>query len=386
MKARAKNLLYFGYMFLLGLYISSLQSSVTKLGGELGGFPWLMSLFVTLHFVGSMLSPAVAGEISDRVGKKPVLIGFSLLMAAGMAMLAAHPNAFVAGAGILLVGASLSALEGQMSATLSDQNPGRSEKALNDSQVFNGVGAVLGPMLMLALTKAGGGWELGIWIIVALFAGATLWLWKTPIAGAREPERQAGRPAYTGILLRDKLFLALAAAIFLYVAVEQAVAFHINTLFTASREELAAFSLSGFWGGMIVMRFLSARLHRHIGKIMVVSIGAACAELMLLQAGLSPYLDAALLLLLGASLAVIWPLLMSVSAQKFSACSGTASGLMMMSGGLGGMAGPAGVGLAVSSLGVHHALLLPAAGAALIGVLWWRAGRVAKRRRPEGID
>ncbi len=374
------NLIYYTYMFLLGFYISSLQFCVTKLNAGLGGFPWLLNVFITLHFVGSMLSPAVAGEISDRLGKKPVLIGFSLSMMAGMVLLATHATAFIAGAGILMIGASLSAMEGQMSAVLAQLNPGKSDKVLNDSQVFNCVGAVLGPIYMLLLEKSGGTWELGIWTAVLLFAGATVWLMKTPVPKAAHVSApREKRTAYSGILLRNKLFLTILVAIFLYVAVEQGAAFYVNTLFPSGRAELAAFSLSGFWGGMIVLRFFTARFYRHARKIMTASIISAVASLLLLQAGISAYADAALFILLGTSLAVMWPMLMSVCNQSFAECGGTASGLMMMAGGLGGMAGPAGLSL-FSFAGTHRAILLLAAGALFIGLLWWRTVSMTKAR------
>lgn len=373
------NLIFYAYMFLLGLYISSLQFCVVKLNAGFGGQAWLMNVFIALHFVGSMLSPAIAGEISDRLGKKPVLIGFSLCMMAGMALLATHASVYAAGAGILIIGASLSALEGQMSAMLSELNPGKSDKVLNDSQVFSCVGAVLGPVYLLLLEKAGGSWELGIWTIVFLFAIATIWLVKTPVARAdRVAASKERKVSYSGILLRNKLFLVLLAAIFLYVAVEQGAAFYVNALLSSERAELAAFSLSGFWGGMILLRFLAARFYRQAKKIMAISIGCAVASSLLLQAGVSPYLDAALFVLLGASLAVIWPMLMSASNQKFSAYSGTASGLMMMAGGLGGMVGPAGLGFLSTFAGVRRAMLLLAAAAALIGLLWWKSAPRSK--------
>jgi fucose permease len=146
---------------------------------------------------------------------------------------------------------------------------------------------------------------------------------------------------------------------------------------------LATISLSGFWGGMILLRFLTARFYQHARKIMSISILSAFVTLVLLQTGISPYLDAVLFILLGSSLAVIWPLLMSVCNQVFGAYSGTASGLMMMAGGLGGIAGPTGMNALSPFTGAHHVMVLLAVAAAIMGFLWWRT--VAKTRDKKSL-
>src|SRR5581483_9374234 len=56
------------------------------LANDLGFSPWLVGLLYTMMLVGSVVGPMGAGRLSDRVGRKAVLVA-SLLLATAVTLL-----------------------------------------------------------------------------------------------------------------------------------------------------------------------------------------------------------------------------------------------------------------------------------------------------------
>ena len=355
------NAICYTVMFLLGLWLSVYQSVISEITDSMGTGGTFTGILIALYFFGALTVPPVAGEVSDRFGKKPVLLTAVLVMVIGIATVASTGHIVLAGLGVFLTGAGACTLEGLFSAKITDEHAENSEKIMNYSQGVFCAGAVLGPMLVLAVRVPGGVWQTSMYIIAALMAvagGAILCL----PGDNKVPERVKGGAAYSFSLLRDIRFLLFFFSILLYVGAEAGVAFFITDYFEGSTSVLGEISLSLFWGSMIIGRLIAGLLYRHSGKIMMICLFTALVFSLLLQINQPPFVSVCLYILIGLGMSAVWPLIMAACTRTFRSTSGTAGGLMMLGGSLGGMLIPFVIGIISSTGSVRSAILLvPAA-------------------------
>ena len=355
------NAICYTVMFLLGLWLSVYQSVVSEITGSMGSGSALTGILIALYFFGAITMPPVAGEVGDRFGKKPVLLTAVVVMIAGIVTFTSTGHIVLAGLGVFLTGAGACTLEGLFSAKITDEHADSSEKIMNYSQGFFCAGAILGPMIVLAVRVPGGVWQTSMYIIAALMAvagGAILCL----PGDKKVPGRAKGGAAYSFSLMRDIRFLLFFFSILLYVGAEAGVAFFITDYFEGSTTVLGEISLSLFWGSMIIGRLIAGLLHRHSGKIMMIGLVTAMVFSLLLQINRAPVVSVFLYIMIGFGMSAVWPLLMAACTRAFSGTSGTAGGLMMLGGSLGGMLIPFVIGVISNAGSVRGAILLvPAA-------------------------
>jgi len=349
-------------MLLLGLYLSVYQTVISNITDAMGFDSMMTGLLVALYFLGALLMPLVAGEISDRIGKKIVLLASSAVVVIGILIVAASSNIILICIGVFFTGAGNCTLEGIFSSKIADRYPDESEKIMNYSQMFFCIGAVLGPMLSLLVRTSGGAWKTSMYIAASLFLLAGVAVSQLP--DDRNEISTAGKKntAYSFALLKDIRCILLFISMFLYVGGESGLAFftmdyYAETAASASGE----ISLSLFWGSMVIGRLIAGILHRHSNKIMILGLAAATIFSALLQLNTSALVSIILFFLTGLGMSAIWPLIMANCTRTFSSYSGTAGGLMMAGGALGGMVVPFLMGL-LSGHSVRTAILVvPAA-------------------------
>lgn len=366
--------LCFAYMLLLGAYLSFFQSIIYEMSGSRETDTVWISVWIALFFGGFILAPILAGEIGDRIGKKPVLQLASVLMSAGILLIAFSGHRIVVCAGILLTGVSFSTLEGLLSSQITDYFPDDAERFMNYSQGFFCFGAAIGPTLALLINRLGGSWRSGMIIGACLFILAFLALFKLPNDREAWPQTNGRRekvPTYSFTLISDRRMILLFAAMMLYVGVEEGTAFFINRYFVdIGAVSYSEINLSLYWAGMIFGRFISGKLYKHFDTIILVCLPLTICASLLLQLNVSAAVYFVLFYLTGLGMSVIWPVLMSVCTRTFKRCSGTAGGMMMTGGALGGMLVPALIGVVSEGRGVRAAFLIVPAAMTMVLVLW----------------
>lgn len=130
-------------------------------GFEMGGFQLVLrgvstefsmtatgaGLLVAAQNAGIMLMPPLFGSLSDRIGKKRVLLLFSLIFCLGCAFTGLSRGVLPFILGVFLIGSGYSVCECTGSAALADAYPEKSAKYINLSQCMLSAGAVVSPVL-----------------------------------------------------------------------------------------------------------------------------------------------------------------------------------------------------------------------------------------------
>lgn len=196
---------------LLGLFLVLPVLSVYALGLK-GATPFMAGLAVGFYGLAQMIMQAPAGMLSDRFGRKPVIVAGLLVYVAGSVLAALSHGIYGLLAGRFLQG--LGAISSVILALIADLTR---EEVRGRAMAFVGIsigmsftlGFVLGPII-----AAHRGVPFLFWILAALDASAILYL--LLFIPSRPPKRAAAvNRRNLGLVLRDRNLTALDGVMFL---------------------------------------------------------------------------------------------------------------------------------------------------------------------------
>ena len=362
----------FMFMLLLGINLSVYQSIILDINTFFGLDGASTGLFIALYCLGSLITPTLAGELSDRVGKKKVLMVSCVVFIVGIAIVSQSGSIITCCIGIFLIGSGSCTIEGIFSAKITDENPQSSEKLMNFSQLFFCVGAVAGPMLALFMKSLGADWQTIMLIVAAIFMPASISLFWIPGDKKASSEPSTQNKAYSLILIKNAKFLLFFFSMLFYIGAEVSVAFSITGYFSEGGQTVISgeIVLSLFWAGMIIGRLIAGILHKLSDKVMIICLITGVVFSSLLQFKFQTVISMVLFFLLGLSFSAVWPLLMAFCTQAFTRYSGTAGGLMVMGGSVGGMTFPALMGAVAGVAGARAAMVVSTGATAVTLVLY----------------
>lgn len=320
-------------------------------------------------FLAQFAASSVGAVLSSYRPRRSLIVGYALV-AAGLLGLAGLPWPLTRLA-MALVGLGLGLAIPATNLWVAHRNPRRRGAALAWLNMSWGVGAFLSPLLFAALLgrvpTAG--------LLAALAALAALVSITLAVSGPRQaaaaPEPRSPAAAAGG----DRPALVLLAAIlFLYVGSENAV----GGWLVAFSDELgggrSAVSLwigSGFWAALLAGRAAAPALLRRWSEpaLYRASLAVAGAGMLLLALAGSRPAVAAGALLAGVGLAPLFPLTVSILAERTEADGSRRTGWLFAFGGLGGAALPWLSGQ-VADAAPGHAFAVPLAGLVLLAMLY----------------
>lgn len=374
-----------GVLFFVGFEMGGFQLVLRSVSAEFSVGTIGAGLLVAAQYASVILMPLLFGRLSDRVGKKKVILSFSLVFLLGCALSALAHSVLVFAAGVFCVGAGYSVCETTGSAALSDISPERSARWINLSQGALSLGAVTSPLLtQFGIQTLGWSWR-AVFSIAA--AGALIAF--LPLAFSQFPSGAAAKePAVKPVhgFFADPAFALFFCSILLYVGLENGFGYFTESLFSVelNAASFGAYAISAYWASMALSRFvfgvLPFRPERSLLFCLLAS-GALFTALALLRL---PVLSLVSCALIGFAFGPIWSSLMDLAARRHPGASGGAMGLMSAGCGLGGALFPALMGVLSAQIDLRAAFLLLALSALAAGVLSFLATRVQSRgEQPE---
>jgi fucose permease len=338
-----------------------------------------VGLVLAAAMLGTILSGFGTGPLVARLGVGRLLVASSLLTAAsalGTALTPAWWGAVVAG---LFAGLGGGAIDAGINVFAAARFTPRLTSWLHASY---GVGATAGPLLTSAVVARAGSWRAAYAVVgLALLAMSGLFLatagrWRGP-DGPRSP---AGRAASLGGALRQPRVWRGAATFFVYAGLEVGAGLWAFSWLSEGRglagPEASAW-VAGFWGSLTAGRLLAGALTRRWPSHAVLrgAIAGVPAGILVLWGGIGPAAGAAGLVLLGLTLAPIYPLLVAETPGQVGApLAAHAIGLQVAAFYLGTAVLPGAAGVLARHGGLE--LLGPyflVTALALVGLHWPRA-------------
>lgn len=345
-----------------GLLIPSLIRSIEATFDQTDAGIGLVYFLYSIAYVGGSLG---GGAVTERLGRRTVLVGAALLHAAGlvgMGLAGAWPF-FV----LVTVPAGLGAgiIDGGANGLFLDLFRSGRGRAMNLLHLCFSVGALSAPLVAGALVSNGTPWQ-----AVMIGSGAALVLLAIAFgligmpAGRRE-QQAAESPSQegpmllprTGRLLSRPLVL-LGVGIACYVASEVGVSNWLVRFLEPAPLSIATLALSLFWAGIAAGRLISSQIADRFDHL---DFTIACAGLLavtLAGAILIPDLPISigLFALSGLASGPIFPMIVALGGERFPERSAAVGGFLTGMGVIGGTIYPPAMGLLSVIVGLPVAM------------------------------
>jgi len=360
-------------LFLFAVYLEAVGILLPTLGRTFRLGPAVEGRIFPASFGGYILGVVGCGFLSDRLGRKRVLLGTVLVYAIALGLAGFAHSFGVVLAAFALIGAGGGAMETVASALAADLYPEKRAAILNALQIAFSTGAVLAPLLAQKLLALGTDWHrLFLWVALANFVLlALLAMQKFPVL---PHAAEALDGAALKAILTQPAFLILCAAQALYVGAEVGLSSWLPSYFQrlpggAARAGLV---VSGFWLAVTLGRaavgggVLGLPLTR-LAALMGI-LGAAASGAALLFSSVGPVL----LCIFGTGLCFsgIFGLVLAEAGNRYPRSAGTVFGGVVAAGGVGGAVVPWAIGaLAGTAWGWHGALFLVPMSSLVLGLL-----------------
>ncbi len=362
----------------LGLYLSAYQNVLPDITSEYSFDGFASGLIVSVHFIASFLFPFLIGPISDKKGRKPVLVLCFLLILLSLFLVIISNNVYLFILSIFIIGGSYSVIEGSMSSLLSEVNPGQEGKVMNISQMYFCAGAVVGPILGMVINSIYDNWRSIYVFVILVFVLCLSFLIFSKLPNAAE--KCDKNEASIGKIIRNKYFIILLAAMFLYISIEEGTAFWIGEFVdkTMSGAISSSLYLSVYWLGMALGRLCASIYKGSASRFSSIMLALSVVFFGFLLLSASPASVLIGFFFVGFGFAPVWPLIMTLSTTSFPDMPDTSAGGVMSAGSVGAAISPMILGACTEMFSIKGAFILLLA--FLISLFFVQLFLVRKRR------
>ena len=376
--------------FSAGFLMAAIGPVLPALSARTGASLSVMGRLMSAIFLGSLAAQAVSGWASDRFGRRVVLAaGLLLLAVTGLVIAVATALPLTLAAGVVYgIGYGAFSLSGNV--MTSELVPARRASAVNLVNMFFGVGAVVGPLVVSVLLQRTGAALPVLWMGAALLAAAA--------AGARFalparlPVSREGAVAVAaeGAVvrkpsLRDPMLLACGIFLMLYVGSEMAAgawtAVYLHQS-TGMNEANSAAATSLFWAMLTMGRIAGVVGGMRVSdeRLLTAAVWITCAGAAVLWAAHgSATASVVAFAILGFGYGPIYPTGVAVLTSRFPQAAGTATSQMGVLAASGGALLPWIHGLVLAHRPTAESALLTLAVAIAMIAAWECTRRLAHR-------
>jgi fucose permease len=376
--------------FSAGFLMAAIGPVLPALSARTGASLARMGMLTMTIFGGSFAAQFVAGLASDRFGRRLVLTaGLSLLAATGATIGFSTSLALTLALGVVYgFGYGAFTLSGNVMA--SELMPTRRASAVNLVNMFFGLGAVAGPLVVSILLRRTGASLPALWVGAGLLAlaaavSAITLPDRLPAAAAAQRSALDGVVGPTPSLLRDRMLLACGVLLLLYVGSEMAAGFWSTVYLQQSAGMNAARSAAAtslFWAMLTLGRVgaVVAGMRLHAEHLLTASVWIACAGAALLWLGHGAATASVIAFaILGFGYGPIYPTGVAVLTSRFPHAAGLATSQMGVLAAIGGALLPWIHGLVLAHRPTADSALLTLAIAVATIVAWECTRRLARR-------
>jgi fucose permease len=333
-----------------------------------------LGLFYFLNAVAYATGSLGGGIVTERLGRRTVLVLAALLLLAGLAMLGTIPIWAVFLLAAVPAGLGAGAIDGGANGLILDLFPSSRGRALNTLHLFFSVGALSSPLVVGRLVEMGVAWQAIVLGTAVVAVPVAVLLALVPLPHGRHVKTNVeGEPAPGRLAFRWPL-IVLEISIACYVASEIGVSSWLVRFLEEAPLALATTSLSLFWAGLALGRLISARISDRFDHLVFATVSAAVAGFAVIAAVLVPSIGASIVLFTVAGFASgpVFPLIVAIGGERHPGRSAAVSGFLTGAAVVGSVIYPpimgflsVNVGLAVAMFGAGL-LSLASAGALLL--------------------
>ncbi len=362
MKNRFVIILSFIVTMVFGMVLTSYSPLLPSIAAEFSLSLSQSGFIFSANFIGFVSFILVGGVLADHIGKKTIFVISVSGFAVALMIFPFTPNFILACVVMALIGGFGGIIETVTGAVMSDINPSKESFYVNMTQVFFGIGAVIGPIIAGLVVAAGINWKMYYFVIgvISVIIAIFLAIAKVP----NKPSEEALSLSILRKLFRDKRLLLICLCMFLYTGSEVGSWGWMTTFlnedmsFSILKSSIA---VAGFWASMTVSRFICGYLTLKFSEKWIVAVLAFFSAIFVLLMGLvqSETMIWFVIIGLGFSFSSQWPLIATYGSKAHKASSATVFAMLVGSGGLGATIIPYAMGLVGEVVGVKVASMSP---------------------------
>ncbi len=349
-----------GVMFLYAVYLGAISVLLPFIGKSFHLGSEAQGRLFPADFIGFVSGVLLCGALSDRYGRKRVLLGGIFSYALGLMLFGYAANFELALAATFLLGAGSGAMEAVASALASDLFPDRRAFILNTIQVAFGAGAASSPAFARIVLMAGLDWR--VLYLGLAFANVVLFL---ILLLQRVPDAAVNEQGFDFraliSLMKQRPFIMLCAAEAVYVGAETGFFSWMPTYFEheiTGGAKYAGLVVTVFWIAITIGRFLTGFMierHRLTNLILALTVFSGLSSVLSLV-WKHPVIIMGMVALTGLGLSGIFGLILAEAGERYQKMSGSVFGGVVAAGGIGGAVFPWVVGVAAAGGSWRYAL------------------------------
>ena len=318
-------------------------------------------LFLVMN-AAMLVTTLALGPFVDRFGHKTPLVIAPLFVAGALGLISRVITFQGLLTALIFLGIGGGALNQVTNTLVADlyQDVRKKRAELNVLGIFFGFGALFVPFTIGSLLT-----HLGLPKILYLVLALSLVPAVLSISLVfPAPHQRQGVPlAEVGRLARQPLVLTFAFLLFFESGNEFILGGYITTYLTRDLQaslSVASYLLAGYWGALMLGRIVVSRvtLHKSAGSVILASALAVAGSMTLLLTMRSILAASIAVLLLGVSIATIFPTVLGLAGSSFASHSGTVFGILIGIALAGGMTLPWIVGKLAAGWGIRAGLFL----------------------------
>ncbi len=375
------------YLFFIGVNRGGIQLVIADISNLFDIGTEGIGLLAALQQIPPLFMPFLMGMVADKIGKKPVVIGFIVIFAIGCLICGNATGLVMYIVGTLVYKSGSTVSENVATAVLADLDDNKGMQYINLSQFMFSLGAAAGPIaLEFCSSHFNTGWNFIFYTSIVFFIimALVLVLVKFP----KNPEKPTVKSTKNstsktrGNAFLKPIIVILAIAMFCIIGMEMGYGNFIDSFIDHkfSNNSTSAMTLSAFWVGMAISRLIFSFVEYNAVRSLKICFAASAIFMALLTFVKSPTSAIIVSGLVGFAYGPTWCTINALAASNSEGNSGTAVGLMAAASGIGGMLVPSVMGFIAGKATVTAAIwtlvVISALGALVCLTL--------KSHRPEG--
>lgn len=330
-----------------GLFNSSIGPIVKELSVQTQSTLGAIGGVLTFLFMGALISMFVAGPLTDRFGKKVVMVISLFFLSAGIIGLCNAHSLPLMYFFFFFTGLGQGGMEVSGNLVVADAFPKNNTGIMNLLHFFYGVGAFSGPAIIsLAISNNLSG-KLVLWFASALFAVlALLFIFlyvNKEITGAAGPSENN---APSASVYRSPLLWLTGAMLLAYVGVEFGLGSWSTTFMEISARlpiQQGALVTSAYWGFITLGRLAGLVLSRKLSSLQLLGLAASGALIggiaLTIFTGTTA-VSVVIIMFIGLCFGTVYPSTIAFTSDAFISNQGKAVGLVSAFGSIGGLTLP----------------------------------------------
>ena len=355
-------------MVVLGTQFAGLQLALLRAVTEFQFDASMIGLPATFQFLAICFVPLIFGPISDRVGKKKVIVAFMIVFATGCLITGTCTSAAMFLAGIFIIGSGFSVCECLVTAAITDSFPENGEKYTNYCLSFFSIGAVLSPLFLQALMdNFSASWRV-IFIICTFAMAAVIPL--ILLAPIKPPSILKNTPV-TKKTEKSFLLFAFILSVFFYMSIEACFPFFADTIMTheLNSPSLGAYAISLFWAMLGIGRFyfgIVKQIPKNITGVFFLCMTAISICMIFVR---FEYVMLVMFALGGFACSCVWPGIINAAISLNRNASGATITYLYVVSGIGGALFPFIIGMLLNNYGLASSFSVLAVFPLIAGII-----------------